>query len=361
MKRTLSFFTAIALVTVLQSQIVVNQSDMPSPGDTIRISTAVGLNGQDPALTGAGITWNYANLSPLSQAKDSFISVTATPFIFQLVFNNPTDPNRATLAQLMPVFDLVPGLSLQSVYSFYRSTASLYSFVGYAGEVSGIPIPAKFSSPDVLYVFPMQYGQRDSATSILNLSLPGLGTVYINRYRRNYVDGYGTLTTPFGTSQVLKIRSEVAEYDSVYLDTLGQGIALNRIYTEYKWIGKGFDLPLLQVVQEGPLQTVTYIDSARVINTDVSEWQRNNLDLQIFPNPVDDELNLVFALKGPAAVTIELTDLAGRSIVRRDMGKMQPGEHLLTLREEIQGLSKGSYIIRLQSAGSTGSGLFMKP
>lgn len=357
------FITPLLLVFGISAcfgQIIVNQSDLPAPGDTVRLSMAAGLGSLDPAATGQAYTWDFGSLTPMSQQVDTFINVSATPFLFQLVFNNPTDPNKATHAQLMSTLDVVPGLSLNGVYSFYRSTSSIYSFVGYAGEFNGIPLPAKFSSPDILYKFPMQYGHADSALAILDFSLPGLGAVYIERYRRNYVEGYGTLITPYGENQVLKLRSEITEYDSVYLDTLGQGIAITRIYTEYKWIGKGFDLPLLQITQEGSLQTIAYVDSVRNPSANIPEQTNKRLGLKAFPNPASGDVTLTFNMEWGAYPSIGIFDLMGREIATKKLAYLSPGTHQVVLDQDIFPFSSGNFLIRLSLPEGSSSVMVMR-
>jgi hypothetical protein len=74
------------------------------------------------------------------------------------------------------------------------------------------------------------------------------------------------LHTPYGSFQTLRLKSEVFEYDSIYLDTLGQGIVLNRNYIEYKWLGTGRGLPLLVATTDEFLGArITYLDSLRII------------------------------------------------------------------------------------------------
>jgi gliding motility-associated-like protein len=58
----------------------------------------------------------------------------------------------------------------------------------------------------------------------------------------------GTLLTPFGTFNALRIKSTLQISDSIYLDTLGFGITIPRqTIVEYKWLGAGKKIPLLEV------------------------------------------------------------------------------------------------------------------
>ena len=79
------------------SQITISNSDLPSPGDTIRISNAIEFLA-DPSETGANYTWDYSYLEGTDQYIDSFISPTDAPLVHTLVFNLPWDPDKATVA-----------------------------------------------------------------------------------------------------------------------------------------------------------------------------------------------------------------------------------------------------------------------
>jgi hypothetical protein len=110
----------------------------------------------------------------------------------------------------------------------------------------------------------MNYGQTWSSDAGFTLSLPGTGYISRQKNRTSEVDGWGTLTTPFGSFQTLRVKSIIAEHDSIYIDSLGWGYGLDRTITEYKWLGNDQGIPLLQVTEEGPLVTATYRDFYRM-------------------------------------------------------------------------------------------------
>ena len=64
------------------------------------------------------------------------------------------------------------------------------------------------------------------------------------------------------------------------------------------------------------------------------------------PNPSLSGLSAAFTLPDAAAARLELTDLAGRRIVARDVGQMGPGEHVVSLTEGRR-LPPGVYMLRL--------------
>jgi hypothetical protein len=110
----------------------------------------------------------------------------------------------------------------------------------------------------------MTPGLTWSSDASFSITIPGIATYSTQRIRSNVADGWGTLTTPYGTFPTLRVKSNLAIHDSVYIDTLGIGFPLNRNITEYKWLANGKGIPVLQIDEEGPLVTATYRDIYRM-------------------------------------------------------------------------------------------------
>ena len=98
------FTPLFALITIASSaQITITKADMPVANDTIRVTTANTSGVADPSLTGANYTWDYSALVPTIQNKDTFVSVSSTPYVYQFYFNDPFDPyHKATVARRFP-------------------------------------------------------------------------------------------------------------------------------------------------------------------------------------------------------------------------------------------------------------------
>lgn len=331
------------------AQISIDQSDMPVINDTFRITTAAVITGIDPLLTGANYTWDFTSLTSLTQQVDTFLSVSSSPSLYQLIFNSPLDPNRANLATRRSLLAVVPGIEVGDVYEFYRSSAGSFGFLGFAGSFSGIPVPVKYDDQDVWYSFPMAYGNVDSSDVSFSFSLPGIAFIHSIRARKNTVDGWGEVSTPYGNFQALRLRSEVTEYDSVYLDSLGQGIGINRVFTEYKWLAKGMGVPVLQITQEGLLTTVTYLDSNRSNSSGLIQIEQPSLGkLNVFPNPADNSLHIRFSSADSEKASVLIFDAAGRQVYLKEGYSVIKGENSWDLSKVLNSLDQGSYTIRVQ-------------
>ncbi len=258
MKKAITLITIILLNFGLFAQITITRDDMPDVGDTIRLSSAVILPGIDPSLSGPDYSWDFSMLEPQSQTVEGYVSPTTTPFLYQIIFNQAV----ANLASPIEGLNFLPNFDITSAYVFYKESDNNYVRAGYAATIAGVPVPMKYDQAELLYTFPLQAtSPADSSYSTYSLEFPGVGYFSIERKRVNVVDGWGTLTTPFGTFNTLRVQSNVYEYDSLYIDSVQVGVPVNRYYTEYKWLANGHSVPVLTITQEGPLVTAQYVDT----------------------------------------------------------------------------------------------------
>jgi len=291
------------------SQITIDQNDMPQEGDTIRLSSSIDFGNINFEETGNDFEWDFSGLTFLTQRVDTFVSISQTPWIYQLVFLL-----SANLASPGQDFDQLPGFAVTDYFNYYKNSSSQYKSVGFGVTLNSIPIPNKFDDPDVIFRFPLSVGDVDSSLSNYDLGLPGIGYYGGWKKRVNTVDGWGELTTPYGTFETIRIKSDIIQYDSLYIDSLGFGFPIERIFTEYKWLGKNFGLPLCIVVDDGLLPTIEYLDSARTLITDISPLEFPGTELTISPNPFDQNLKLDFFLTEDALVDVSLYGIDGSKI-----------------------------------------------
>jgi len=348
----LTIFTLLSFHS--EAQITIDQSDMPSPGDTIRKSSALNTDLYDFSETGADYTWDYSDLQPLIQAVDTFVNVTETPIVYWPFFILSSD--MASPMADSP-FSQIP---LTAVFSFSNNTSSDFQDVGFAATVYGIPLPFKYDNGDVLYDFPMNYGNVDSSHSGFGFGVPGIGYVLVDRNRVNIVDGWGNLTTPYGTFEVLRLKSVVHEYDSLYLDTLGIGVPIDMDYIEYKWLAKGQKVPLLTATNNPFGLVVEYVDSIRDISSGTpEEIQLIDNGLQLYPNPAKDMLTLNFFLEKAGSIKISIVGIDGVLMATYNEYRAQTGNVNMLLNLNSPGLTSGKYIVNVVTPNKSISGIFI--
>lgn len=348
MKHHFCIFFVIGLLNTGFSQISIISSDMPQPGYSEYISTPDTLISVDPAPTGANFSWDFSNMNPILQQKDSFLNINSLPFTYSLFFSG------ASVVQFIPTPDSLNGIALDAAYNFFDASSSQYESMGFGAEISGTPIPARSDPADIIYRFPLIYGQEDSSESVTQLAIPNLIFFRQEQKRVNIVDGWGTLKTPYGTFDVLRIASTLTVYDSVVFDTID--IAFNQpTQVEYKWLGKEARIPLLQInslkvdsIGE-VVNSIQYVDSARTFNTVGISDLKEAKSLKIIPNPATTQFSVeMVEYLGPNAV-MEIMDAKGAIVqqINFDQPEMQIS---------VNHLPKGIYLVRIQSEKGTFNG-----
>jgi hypothetical protein len=350
MIRVISILTISLLISCqILAQIVITSADMPIPGDTLRKSITAVLAGIDFEQSGPDQDWMFDELTVVSQQVDTFVSVDDTPPLYQFFFNNQfVYPDyKSTVALKLAEFTAIPSLELTDTYLFIKNSTQDMREVGYGITLAGVPLPIQFQQVDTTYRFPLEYGNVDSAHSMFEIDIPDLGYLLISKFRKNTVDGWGTLTTPYGQFQTLRVKTEIQEYDSLYSDSLGVGMPLNRNYTEYKWLANGFPEPVLQVTEEGFLVTASYIDSVRSVFLSTPEIKDHKFDFSVYPNPCSDYLSVSYELIEDADVKISIFSIYGNEMKRFAHARQERGLYNRVLYLKENGFSNGIYLIRL--------------
>jgi hypothetical protein len=343
---TIPFLMAILLTIAAAgyTQITITNSDMPSPGDTVRRSLTTDFLGIDYSLTGPNYNWDFSSLEPITQTVDTFVDVNSVPLAYWIVF---VLTGAANLAENFSEIDTIPELPVSDPYRFFKKNSNSYNDVGYAITVSGFPVPLRLNPADVVYKLPLEFGNADSSNASGDIGLAGFGYIGIDRKRVNEVDGWGILTTPYGTFDVLRLKSEVFESDSVYIDSLGFGQALERNYIEYKWMANGIIAPLLQVTEEGPVVRISYVDTIQGTTVAVAEKSSPTPSVHIAPNPVSEYAVISVDIENHAHTSVTLLNVAGVKLLDIFEGYLPAGRHFFTLNTNNPGISKGVCLLKV--------------
>ncbi|MBL4625008.1 MAG: hypothetical protein JKY42_07710, partial [Flavobacteriales bacterium] len=250
-------FSFLLVFQTLQSfsQITITDADMSSVNDVV-IESVVPLNSLDtidPSLTGVNYTWDFCHLSIDNQRVDTFISVSSTPLTYQFYFNNAFlypgyDASYAKRGQEINFNQAGIGVSITDVYDYFKNDASDYKQVGFGANINGIPASIQYDGIDYIYRFPMNYGNIDSSNAAFVVDVPTLGTYGQKIDRRNEVDGWGEITTPFGTYDALRVRTTLTITDTVYLTLANFGTTIPRpAEYVYTWLANGEGIPIMTV------------------------------------------------------------------------------------------------------------------
>jgi len=304
MKHILLSFSFIATFSVF-GQITISQNDFPGADDTAMISISDELV-LDIATTGADAIWDFSTVHIASQRIDTFYDVSSSSFGYQLVFNNIIfEPDYASDYYFNLVgFDLAGvggGITIESPVGFVKTTSAEVQNVGMGLVMNGFEIPMAADTIDTEYLLPMNYTDSWNSNSYMYVDLnPAFNGIFVrHQYRSSEVDGWGAITTPFGTFDVLRVRSFSTFDDSAYVD-LGFGGTWLELPTpdqvEYTWWSENNKVPIMRITTQDIAGTET------VSRVEFKDMERNlagietNPDFQarMYPNPANGSVNFNF-------------------------------------------------------------------
>jgi hypothetical protein len=285
------------------SQITITAADMPVWGDTLRYSNTTPLvTPVSPADSGAGRTWNYM-FTPTSQGRDDYKKPAEISPLY--AFTLHTSCYGYKIADSIPGLSLLmPGISINNLYTFFNkfTTPNAYVAEAFGAQITGIPVGSNYITPDVIYMFPLNYGNNDSNNFALNYGLPSVASLKEKGYRKSRVDGWGTIVTPYYTTPTncIRVRSEIHEIDSVAFDTISFG--LPRVTVEYRYLVNGEHYPAVFATANavGGFELITSVKYKDVYRpelnpppTAVAPVAAPDNNVWVYPNPaVGGKVNL---------------------------------------------------------------------
>ncbi|KAF5032397.1 hypothetical protein DSECCO2_617710 [anaerobic digester metagenome] len=328
----------------LYSQITLTESDFPQADDSYVVSIFNDATGFDFATTGANYTWDFSQFVPELQDTVDFISAsnTSLPLTYIVAFNNTfTDPEHvADVANYQDYENPIPTVTIEDFYAFYKIRNDAFIQVGAGLTINSAAIPVLYNPMDTIVMLPAAFGNMDTCFSSFSADVPSLGYYSEQRMRYTSIDGWGSVTTPYGTFDALRISSYSEIHDSLYYEAYGMGFPMDRTETEYKWYAHGYSIPVLQVIFRDGMSassSVTYIDTLR--NLSLSEQQ--NVNISIHPNPASDAV-YIDVNKNQFPLDMVIFDMAGREVLSSKISDN---------RIDVSGLPKGVYCISLTGSG----------
>lgn len=349
------FFFGAALQLAAQSPITLGNNNMPGSGDTLRYTNIQLGSLGNYQQTGPNFNWDFSTVQSTTDGLRSFKSSLLTPYaLFFLSLNEYGEKIQDTIA-------LGP-LQITNYYNFYKKSTSPNAFIadGAGATLNGVPLPSYYSDKDEIYNFPMTYPKYDSTTFRFATPATTLIPVRYSKtgYRVTVVDGWGTITTPYGTGNCLRLITTQYSMDSVKT-TVGQvtiplGIANN--IRSYQWFTTTSKIPFLEVT--GSLIAGVFTPTQARYRGFQQLWtgldaQNGQDGLQLYPNPVKDRL----WLKGGQAADLkaEVFDMQGR-LVKKIQVQVAPNGRFM----DVSDLQPGVYQLRAGQSGEAAMLRFVK-
>lgn len=300
--RALIFFATLLLIHLsILAQPTIEASDLMTTGDTVRISIASD-NSVDFSSTGPNHVWDYSFLEAGSQQLVRPNDIMSGGF---LVLNRFGPTAGSYSSDYYQSFTGIPfdqfgsflPVNIEDVYRFTRVRNDAQRFTGLSLSIDGNQVAFRSDTIETVYNFPLNYGDSNQSVgyTVMNFNPFFDGIFKQYRKRETTVDGHGTLITPFGTFNTIRVHHEIRETDSLYVDNpiFPQTIPLNLPTThEYEWITKNQKLPVLKITTQvlAGNETVTEVTYRDRYLVELANLPQEEITLHLYPNPVSEKL-----------------------------------------------------------------------
>lgn len=303
MQKFLTLLGLLLVSGVSTAQITLTASDFQSSSGTEFYS--VTNSNVDFSSTGANYNWDFSNLNEINQDTLTYNSVSQASFLVQAVFglfgssdyqaNYFTENQAFALANIPPT--LMP-ITIDQVDEYIKVDNNAITKVGYSVSIQGQGIPFASDTIERLYKLPLTYGDIDSSRAYTSFDLNPIYDAQLKQYVQHYseVDGYGSITTPYGTFNCLRVHHIIEELDSVYVSISGGAGTWYELPLPtkhvYEWWTNNEDIPLLRIEtnESFGIQTITSTQYKDNISVGIQSFE-TAVNLEISPNPSSTEVN----------------------------------------------------------------------
>ena len=329
--KTASILTVLALLLTaapVSAQFTLTQSSFPTTGSH-NVGEAVSPATFNVGLAGTNRTWTFGDFEWESVTREELVVAATTPYAGWF----PTS-NRC----VMMTGDFT------TTYGYFRMAANGLHFLG-TGSIDTVMTPV---SEARVIPFPCTY--QTNWTTVIRYDwepFPGYHFTMTDS-SLNTVDGWGTLTTPYGSNPALRLFSHTWMITQVPLQppTTTQNVS-------YSWYSSQGEELMGVSSQEGV--TDSNFSSGYLNMTGVPQAVEpvrgpvaQNLAVgQNYPNPFNPTTTLPIELEKTARVTVTVYDETGRLVSQGEF-ELTAGHHDLPLSGN--DWAAGTYFARVMSA-----------
>lgn len=354
--------SALLLTSGLASaQITLNTSDFADGGDTVRVSYATDAT-IDFISTGPNYSWDFSGLVAESQTLKDYDDLSNASTFMQFLFGTFAPPlyqaTNVVASDALPLDQVGPLLpvNISEVNAVSKNTADSITSIGISIVVDGNEVPFKSDTIETRYKFPANYGDIYSSRGYSKVDLnPIFDGIWIQyRQRSSNIDGWGSITTPFGTFDALRMKHSIVEQDSVYIGQFGQWVELPvPPSTIYEWWATGELEPVLRISTSDVqgTETVTDIEFRDSYDPQLSAGIHDVIaEVNVYPNPAQDELRLeglevgsTFVIVSSDGKIVQTGDVTS-TMQTIALNEMTPGSYTLFIRNANETFTKSTFV-----------------
>lgn len=334
MKKSILALGAVLATSISFGQITIGEWDVVGPGDQITQNSDSLPTITFPAA-GTGMSWDMSGLNTHTQSTMEF----GAPGWFT---NGSYFPTATVAAVDAGGFEI-----------YLQKDSQGLRAVGVAADIFGTGDKQIYIDPaDEILRFPATYNDAYVTNSAQTMSFAGsevgmpVDSVSNKTATEKHVniDGWGSLTTPYGTFDVIRVNEVSYSTDSTWVKALGSwNLVDNSADTSYSvafWSndpGTKFPLAELSHDNNGMVYSVDWLNGAPAASLD-----ENAVNSSVYPNPANNEVKV--NLEGATNATFVLYDLNGKEVLSSVVSN--------TSSVNVSGIKDGLYVYKVISNDS---------
>lgn len=287
----------------------------------------------DPGPAGANQSWNFSS-----------VNVTETKVSYAV------DPSVTPFAGDFPESNIAFDYSADNIYH-YANISNTEFFNNGTGFDETPPLIIHNTDPSLQMQYPFSYNDNFIDTYFAAYEFEGLlthqrGTSDVT------ADAWGSITTPEGTYNVLRVKTIRDHIDSVWMS----GIFIyttSTLFTDYGWYTDNSRIPVfaLTIIESALTTDTTGYYSTQSIG--IPEQVPAFTNLKIYPNPACDHISVCFTNNQTEDINIQTFNQLGQEV--KSLTKNPGFTKDQNLNINLEALQPGVYFIRLSDETSNGS------
>jgi len=330
-----AFCIAILAFNPIYSQITITAADFPTAGMLVvkDVDTSTTIS---PGNPGTGQVWDFSNLVISYTDSTLYMNPGGQPGVQNFPDATLVEKDANSSANADGSYN----------YTYYQTGTDGWKLdgadlaVGFWGivfhwRIFVSPPPFMLHLPAVYNGSWNQTFSYDTYTSTwASGSQSDTGLVASSWTMNQLIDGSGTIITPVGSYEALRVNEHVVMIDTVYNYVAGTGWVFDHTsyseWTTYRWFANGIgEVGSILVPSKKGSSGFSYFKSSTIVSE--QELSKNN-DLSIFPVPGSDRLNISSSEK---IIKAEVLDLSGGLISLTcggnsiDISQLIPGVYLV--------------------------------
>ncbi len=287
----------------------------------------------EPGTSGKNVIWDFSKLNVLNSFTGSIDN-----------FYTSKCCNKFTKGNVV--------LEEFGNYFVFESTEQSLEQVGFLSS-NGNTI-YEYNKPFVKMRYPFTYGDIYSGSYKGNYLI---NDNYVGKIYGTYTveaDGIGRIILPEGKKldNALRVK-EIRKTKNIFTNN-----TISQTDITYRWYVPQHRFPVLVLIRsevtsgstQEPVISTRAAYNGNVMNVTLSDLNNSddNLNLNIYPNPYTDYVNIKFNMPESNEVNISIYDLSGRMVMELENRLLESGAKEYRFSAKANGLSAGAYILKVK-------------